>query len=171
MRLFHFSENGQIDKFGPRISKKIWDYKKYVWAISEKQSSNYLFPRSCPRICISGQEINLFRAWINAEQLDLANALIFYPETWQNQVENNKIWRYEFDNQNFTLIDEVAGYYVSKQIEIPIKKIRITNCLSQLAERRVIVKTVNPKKFLEIKTFTLKNTKRFSIIKWNNLQK
>ena len=50
MRLFHISEDGYIEKFIPRRSKEIWEYKNYVWAIEEEKIQNYLLPRDCPRI-------------------------------------------------------------------------------------------------------------------------
>lgn len=52
MRLFHVSEEAQIERFVPRIPQRD-DLDKnigLVWAIDEARLPNYLLPRNCPRV-------------------------------------------------------------------------------------------------------------------------
>ena len=52
MRLFHVSEESNIQIFEPRIPTRE-DLDKnigLVWAIDEKRLPNFLTPRNCPRI-------------------------------------------------------------------------------------------------------------------------
>ena len=53
MRLFHVSEESNIDKFIPRIPtrrKELDQSKGLVWALTEPALPNFLTPRDCPRI-------------------------------------------------------------------------------------------------------------------------
>ncbi len=60
MRLFHFSEDGDIRQFQPRPVLKAaprrqgqeWLNGPLVWAIAQTHQRLYLFPRECPRIVI-----------------------------------------------------------------------------------------------------------------------
>lgn len=52
MRLFHASEEGNIEIFKPRIPVRE-DMDKsagLVWAIDERRLPNFLTPRDCPRV-------------------------------------------------------------------------------------------------------------------------
>lgn len=52
MRLFHVSEEANIEVFNPRIpARKDLDQSVgLVWAIDEKRLPNFLTPRDCPRV-------------------------------------------------------------------------------------------------------------------------
>ena len=169
--LFHISENGQIDIFIPRPSKPIWGGKKYVWAIHNNKLNNYILPRDCPRICITGNEIQRFSNWVSSKSLIDKATLIFYPDFWQKRIDNCQLYRYAFNPKNFELIDTIAGYYVSTQIEIPIEKLVIDNCLAELEKRKVKTFALSQKVLFEIKAFTIANIEQFSIIKWDDLEK
>ncbi len=58
MRLFHVSEEGNIQVFEPReplrtdLDKSI----KLVWAINEDRLVNFLTPRDCPRVTFHARE-------------------------------------------------------------------------------------------------------------------
>ena len=52
MKLFHVSEEPDIDKFVPRIPyREDMDKSKgLVWALTEPALPNWLTPRDCPRV-------------------------------------------------------------------------------------------------------------------------
>ena len=60
MRLFHFSERGDIDAFVPRpvdipaqrAAGMDWLNGPLVWAIDDWHQPMYIFPRDCPRILV-----------------------------------------------------------------------------------------------------------------------
>jgi hypothetical protein len=50
MRLFHFSEEGNIEVFHPRVKSNRQDMPPVVWAIDEEHQFSFFVPRDCPRI-------------------------------------------------------------------------------------------------------------------------
>ncbi|MFX9058264.1 DUF6886 family protein, partial [Acinetobacter baumannii] len=61
MRLFHFSDRADIREFSPRPPLRHPSARPYVYAIDERYTSLYLFPRECPRIavCADSEPISL----------------------------------------------------------------------------------------------------------------
>src|SRR2546425_10174985 len=52
LRLYHFSEDPAIARFGPHVPATQPDAPPLVWAIDEEHAPHYLFPRDCPRVCL-----------------------------------------------------------------------------------------------------------------------
>lgn len=97
-------------------------------------------------------------------------AVIFVSEEWHSRITNCKLYRYEFNTNNFKLLDENAGYYVSDDVEIPIDKITIENCIKAIRESDVIVHFVEHKELASIRDIVIQNMKDFSIIRWRNFK-
>lgn len=169
-RLFHISEENNIRQFQPRISKKQWNYEKYVWAIEEEKLHNYLLPRQCPRICIDLEKLNIHLNWLAAFPIENHKAVVFIADNWKEKVQNCTLFKYEFDKHNFMLIDKIAGYYVSRKIEIPNRKFEITNCEQALINSNVKLITLDRMNMLEIKEKVVQDLEDFSIIKWSNFE-
>ena len=169
-RLFHLSEERNIPTFNPRISKKQWNYKKYVWAIAEEKLHNYFLPRACPRICVGLEESTILSNWLNKTTIKHKKALIFVPDEWQEKIQECTLFKYEFNDRNFKLIDQIAGYYVSDKIEIPISKVEIKNCIQELHNLNIELIIMDKEKMKKIKEFVVNNLKEFSIIKWSNFE-
>lgn len=170
MKLFHISENGNIDEFVPRKSKQIWGHKKYVWAISESMIHNYLFPRDCPRICVGGEMIKPLTEWMDKRGAKDKRALVFISENWEERFKSCVLYKYEFNPGSFKIIDSIAGYYVSEFTEQPIDVCEIRNCYEILESMRIEVLSKSEQELREIKDSIIKVTNNFSIIKWNNLK-
>jgi len=169
LKLFHISEKGDIDEFIPRKSKQIWEYKEYVWAISEAMVHNYIFPRDCPRICVGNEVITHLSDWVDKEEISDKKALIFIPTSWEEQFKSCTIYRYELDASNFKLIDSIAGYYVSEVIEKSIEINKIADCHKQLQLMNVEVLMKPVIELKEIRQKIIQITNNFSIIRWSNL--
>lgn len=167
-RLFHISEDENISQFTPRISKKQWNFEKYVWAINEKKWHNYLLPRECPRICIDTQQSNILSDYLKPQIIEHKKAMLFAPASWEEKIDHCTLFRYEFSDINFKLMDEIAGYYVSEQTEIPIHKTKIENCVEYLNKLNIALIMVDNKRMLEIKEKVVQHLKAFSIIRWKN---
>lgn len=167
-RLFHLSEEKNIQKFIPRESKKQWGGAMYVWAISEGKIHNYLLPRDCPRICITTNKLDIFKEWIDTEKPKNRKAIIFVSTDWIEKIRNCTLYRCEFDNSKFTEIDKIAGYYVSSLIEVPIETTKINNCLRALEILNVELAIVDNSSLVEIKNKVVQNLIEFSVIKWSN---
>jgi hypothetical protein len=138
MRLFHLSEDPYIDRFVPRPvpNPSAWPAITFpvVWAISGEMVPNYYFPRNCPRVCrmlgplCSAEEISLFKAW------GASRAVIFVDESRQAEIARTVLYRYELDPSHFYTLDDEAGYFVSSQVEIPLKKQKIADLPQQLRQ-------------------------------------
>ena len=167
MRLFHISEDGYIEKFIPRRSKEIWEYKNYVWAIEEEKIQNYLLPRDCPRICLMSKDDFVLENYLVSDK----KSYIIIPFYWKERLENSVLFRYEFDPINFKLIDSIAGYYVSEHVEVPINKKRLENCLEELELLNVGVISMEVGELEHLKKKVIERVEDFSIIRWSNIVK
>ena len=167
-RLFHISEEEDIQQFVPRVSKEQWGYEKYVWAISEEKLGNYIFPRACPRICISIKDKMAVSAWVNLEKLADKKCIIFVANEWKEDIVNCLLCKYEFDPTHFFEIDSIAGYYVSRAIEVPRLKFKIKDCLKELNALGVALIFTDRQSLEDIRDHVIQNISDFSIIKWSN---
>ncbi|MEM1320376.1 MAG: DUF6886 family protein [Bacteroidota bacterium] len=171
MKLYHLSEEANIQHFIPRPSKKIWNYRPYVWAISEAKVHNYLFPRNCPRICIGTEDLTPLAPYIALEPLKNKKALLLVPQDWEARIRSCSLYQYEFDPTHFSLIDAIAGYYVSERPERPIAVRLLKDCLMLLEERAVEVQLLSHAQLRQICTVVVEELEDFSVIRWDYLGK
>lgn len=164
-KIFHISEEKGIEKFIPRKSKKIWNYENYVWAIGEKKVQNYYLPRGCPRICVNQRELTLHKISLENFDDEFEN-VILVPEIWRKRIEEVKLYQYEFAKDNFKLIDKIAGYYVSKEEEIPKRVLKIENCFNELKKIKTKVLFKKQSDLEKIKIEVLEKINDFSIIRF-----
>jgi hypothetical protein len=139
MRIFHVSEEGDINVFNPRTPSRIDldNNINLVWAIREERLVNFLTPRDCPRVT--------FYARGDSKKSDIekyigkgnVNAVIAIEHGWFEKVLNTTLYLYEFDTTNFVLQDDIAGYYVSTKAEVPIRVIKVENIFSALFEYNI----------------------------------
>ena len=142
MRLFQVSEESDIHIFKPReptradLNKSI----KMVWAINEKRLVNFLTPRDCPRVTFFASDTSTkedVEKYIGRSEVD---AVLAIEQVWFERMLNTTLYIYEFDPTNFILQDEIAGYYISTKVEVPVGITRIDNLFSVLFERNVEVR-------------------------------
>lgn len=140
MRLFHVSEESNIQKFVPRIPyrKDVDQSKGIVWALTEEQLPNWGTPRDCPRVC--------FRAVEETTQDDIDNYFssssrhcVAIEYDWHQRMLDTTLYIYEFDTANF-YFDERAGFYVSDKTETPIAVAKHENLYEELFKRNVEVR-------------------------------
>ncbi len=146
MKLYHISDNSNIDYFKPRIptNTKAWPNlaKSYVWSVSDEMVHNYYFPRFCPRVCrmigpqSSQQEKDLFH------NNGIYKSIIHVEESRRKEIESCVLYRYEFNLINFYPVDYDAGYYISEKVEYPTGKVKIENLLDILQNLSVKVQWV-----------------------------
>ena len=144
MRLFHVSEESNIDKFVPRVpTREDMDKSKgLVWALCERCLPNFLAPRDCPRVAYHTNEkttqADIYKFFSSSSQHCVA-----IENDWYERMTKTSLYLYEFDTSNFKLQDEVAGYYISEQTEKPISVIRLNNLFGELFERNVEVRILD----------------------------
>lgn len=138
MRLFHVSEESDIELFEPRIPTRTdLDLTKgLVWAINEKCLPNFITPRNCPRVC--------YQIGANTSEADKrayfskpSSHVVAIEHKWFDMMQKTTLYLYEFNTTQFTLLDENAGYYISEKRQIPINKIEISNLFTEHCKRNV----------------------------------
>ena len=145
LRLFHVSEEPDIEVFAPRLPKRkdLDPTVGLVWAIDEQRLPNFLTPRDCPRV-----------AYHAAEQTSEADRQRFFSSgsvshavvvenVWYERMKATTLYIYEFPTEKFELLDPVAGYYVAKSTQHPVHKYVIRDPLGELLNRNVEVRFVD----------------------------
>lgn len=162
MRLFHISEEENIDIFIPRIPLRN-DMDKnvgLVWAVDEKRLPNFLLPRDCPRVCYHIGEHTSQQDKIEFFTSGSSAHTVVVEHRWVEQILNTTLYRYEFSIDDFELQDSVAGYWVAKTEQRPIAKVKITNLLSELAKYNVELRIVD-------ELFTIAERVKVSTLNWS----
>jgi len=145
MRLFHVSEESNIEVFYPRIPNRS-DLDKnvgLVWAIDDERLPNFLTPRDCPRVAY-----HIGRDTTEADKKRFFTSpsirhTIIIEHNWFNRMKNTTLYLYEFDVSSFELQDEIAGYYISKIPQVPIAKYQVSDLFSELMKRNVEIRVVD----------------------------
>ena len=151
MRLFHFSESGDIDRFVPRpllqpprrAPGMEWLNDPLVWTIAEETQYLYLFPRDCPRIVMwpTVETTDEDRsAWLG--DLPREMVAVAYVETqWLQRLERTTVFRYELPGDTFLDLHD-AGMHVSRSAVVPSDVTRISDLRAELFATHVQVKAV-----------------------------
>jgi len=142
MRLFHISEEPDIEVFIPRYPKRN-DLDKnvaIVWAINEECLPNFLTPRDCPRVAFhatpasSPADIELF---FSSPETPYVVAV---ESKWLSEMTETPLYIYEFLPEGFRLQDKAAGYYVSEKAPGIIGKTKVESPIRELFKRKIEVR-------------------------------
>jgi hypothetical protein len=178
MRLFHFSDDPNIEVFKPRLVRipterptgREWLNEPLVWAIDELHQPMYLFPRDCPRILYwptSATTPEDYQQWCG----DRSCQVVAYIEwSWLDRLRTGILHRYEFPEADFINLHD-AGMWVSRMPITPIKAESLGDLLAELrgqgVELRVMESLVPLKKLwktsLHVSGIRLRNARD-----WNN---
>lgn len=141
MRLFHFSERGDIAVFeprpmavpSPRPRGREWLNGPLVWAIDAWHQPMYLFPRDCPRILLwplastSPEDLRVY--W-----RDRSCRMVAHIECgWFERFSSARLYRYEFAPKAFESLDD-AGMWIARSAVSPIGVERIDDLAAALRE-------------------------------------
>jgi len=144
MILYHVSEEPNITKFVPRIPDRedLDKSKRLVWALDEKCLPSFLTPRDCPHVAYyateKSSEEDIAKFYSSSQRYCVA-----IESDWYKRMTQTSLYVYQFDSSNFKLQDEVAGYYVSEEIEVPIAVARFDDLFSELFKRNVEVRILD----------------------------
>jgi hypothetical protein len=142
MKLFHVSEESNIDKFIPRIPtrrKEIDQSKGLVWALTEQALPNFLTPRACPRV---GYRVNDKTTQDDISKFFSSSSrhCVAIEHDWHAKMLETTLYIYEFDITNFY---PGGGFYVSEETEIPVSVTKYENLYDELFKRNVEVRILN----------------------------
>lgn len=145
MRLFHVSEEPNIEVFVPRLPKRkdMNGAVGLVWAIDEERLPNFITPRNCPRVAY-----NVGKQTTEADQKHFFTSsgqshAVVIENKWFHTMQNTILYLYEFDTHDFVLQDDIAGYYVATTTQYPIRKHVLTDLFGELSRRNVEIRIVN----------------------------
>lgn len=150
-RLFHFSDNGDIDRFVPRPvgtraqrpAGQEWLNGPLVWAIAQDHQQLYLFPRECPRIVMwatAATSAEDRKTWLAGAHSGVS-AIAYIEDAWLARLERASIFRYELPNDTFMDIDDV-GMHVSPTTVVPSSTHAITDLRAALGACGTALRTV-----------------------------
>jgi hypothetical protein len=145
MRLFHVSEESDIEIFEPRMPKRqdLDQSTGLVWAITEECLPNFLTPRNCPRVAYHvGADTTLEdkRRYLSSETMIHVVAI---ENKWFEAMRKTTLYIYEFDPKDFYLQDAIAGYYVSEKKQTPIRKHAVEDLFTELFKRNVEIRVMD----------------------------
>ncbi len=142
VRLFHISETPGITTFIPRPSPadSIRIKEDVVWAITDTLLHNYLLPRDCPRVTFYAKPDSLPSDIEKYIGQTITRFVVTVEDKWYQPIQETTLYCYEFPPDNFQVIDEGAGYYISYKTVSPISVTPILNPLAELLKRKVEVR-------------------------------
>jgi len=139
-----------------------------VWAIDYEHLHNYLLPRDCPRVTFYASEQSDPR---DVERLmggTSAKHVVAIETPWLPKIQKECLYQYEFDSAGFTLVDEVAGYWISRRPAIPVAENKIDNILAALLEHDVELRIMPY--LWKLREVVINSTLQYSIIRMNKAQ-
>ena len=168
MRLFHVSDQPDIDRFEPQPvpSLDAGIEGLAVWAVADSHLPNYLLPRDCPRIC--------FRASATTSNSDQARFLlgsesvVAFEHSWLERVRATSLTLYEMPLAPFQEVLPEAGYWITRQPVAAMTRHRVDDVLQALGDRRVEVRILDD--FWMLRDAVVASTLQFSIIRTQNAQ-
>jgi hypothetical protein len=144
MRLFHFSDDGDIARFVPRPVHvaaerppgRDWLNGPLVWATDEARQPLYFFPRDCPRILLyptpetTPQDLEL---WWGSRTCRM---IAHIEWAWFERFRSGRLFRYELPTAAFEDLND-TGMWVARTAVEPIGVVAIDNLPAALAEQGV----------------------------------
>jgi len=94
-----------------------------------------------------------------------AKHVVAIEACWLQKIQKQCLYRYEFDPKSFTLVDETAGYWISRKPAIPIAETEIGNILAALLEHDLELRIMP---FLwKLRDAVIDSTLDYSVIRMN----
>lgn len=167
-RLFHISEEPGIKLFEPRPSPSHFDgiNGDVVFAITDDLLHNYLLPRDCPRVTWYAGDKTTDADKERFIGGSAANYIVVVESGWYQRIKETTLYCYEFPADNFTLIDECAGYYISYHPVVPISIKSISDIMTELLNRNIELRFTPS--LIQLADVVSKSTLNFSLIRMRN---
>ncbi len=149
MRLFHFSDDPGIARFGPRpvltpsprAPGRDWLNGPLVWAIEEARQAMYLFPRDCPRILLWPTEATTDADRDRFWQGEAWRTIAYVEEAWLETIARAALYRYDLPPETFESLDD-AGMWISHAAVTPLGMQALGNLPAALAEQAVALRAL-----------------------------
>jgi hypothetical protein len=167
-KLFHISEEPGIKIFIPRKSPQFYKQIKgnVVFAVSDKMLHNYLLPRDCPRVCFYAGEKTSETDRDKFIGKSLNKYIISVEERWKETIKRTKLYKYKFSFENFELLDDNAGYFISYSSQTPVNVTVVEDLFLELEERNVELRFLPS--IIKLAEETANSTLNYSIMRLRN---
>jgi hypothetical protein len=150
MRLFHFSDDPDIEVFTPRPVRvpavrppgREWLNGPLVWAIDEAHQPMYLFPRECPRILVWPLAHTTDEDRATWWQGSAARMIAFVEDSWRERLGAAHLYRYELPDAPFADLKD-AGMWVARTAVQPLAVTRIDALPERLRDEGVDLRIVD----------------------------
>jgi hypothetical protein len=118
------SDNPSITQFAPHISRTAASGEPRVWAVDTRHLPLYWFPRECPR--------GTFWAAPETTAADIAllagaTRVHLIEEGWIDAMRSARVYAYRLPDETFAPDPEVGGYWLSRDVVLPIDVIELGN--------------------------------------------
>lgn len=149
MRLFHFSEESDIEVFTPRSVRRPsprppaqqWLNEPLVWAIDDWHQPMYLFPPDCPRVLAWPTSATTPQYLAAFKVMTTCRMVAHIEQRWLKRLARTTIYRYELSPAGFEQLDD-TGMWASRVPSMPLGVERIDNLEKALqdagAELRIL---------------------------------
>jgi hypothetical protein len=125
LTLWHFSEDPSLGRFLPRDGK--------VWAIDDRHSWLYWFPRDCPRACFwavgstTDEDVD---AWLDG---DPTRRVAVVESGWLERIRSAKLYGYRMPREPFGVVEDDRFYIASTTVDA-IERVALGDLLARHAE-------------------------------------
>lgn len=170
IKLFHVSEASDIKILEPRPapSPDAGVVDDAVWAIDYDHLPHYLTPSDCPRVTLrSGPDtttedrLKFFK--------DGHERVIAIEMAWYERLRSAKLFLYELPVETFTLLDAIAGYYISREQVTPTGVQPITNLIERIVEHGYKLRLLP--NLWPLRDAAVASTLQYSMIRMRNASK
>lgn len=134
--VYHYSEDGTIQRFVPHVPPTNPSHPPAVWAIDDDHAPLYWFPRDCPRISVwarSARDQQVLGDLFETEATRICAA----ESHWVRRIRDAHIYRYRFDGGAFAPWGQADGQYVSADVVHPEAVERLDDLLGLHADAGV----------------------------------
>lgn len=141
-RLFHFSDNGSIERFdprpvdvpSPRKAGEEWLNGPLVWAVDDAHEFPYLFPRDVARIVLWAVDTTTVAD--RATWLGEFAAVAYVEQSGYDATATATIYRYEMPNDTFVTTSD-DWMWVSRESVVPSSVDPVSDLPRHLSARGV----------------------------------
>lgn len=170
MTLFHVSEKPNITRFDPRPAPDSSSGQTglMVWAIDDAHLHNHLLPRDCPRVTFYARPDSHPDDVTRLMGHSTARAVVAIEHGWFGRLLAQRIYRYEFSGETFTLIDEGAGYHISREAVVPQAVTQLDDLPAELFRRNVELRVLPS--LWPLRDAVVASSLQFSMIRMRNAQ-
>lgn len=164
MKLYHFSEESNIQVFEPR---KIYNQTEAkVWTIDAYHAPHYYFPRECPRVCLWPKEDTTEADLVKFFGMSKTKRIVAIEAGWYDRLKKGTIYKYTFDSEGFKLEEPNAGYYTTNLTVKPLSIEKIDDLIDAILQEGIELR-VTPS-LIPLKERILESTVNFSMIRMRN---